>query len=128
MKAEAVLLVGCDKETREYLIEFFKEVGYGSFVWANTAEEGEKLLITSSVSFRLAVTEVLLPGKKSGAEFAKWIAEAQPNKMVVVLIKKQEKGAIAVLEKVFSKLQNVAIVGKPFSQNEIVEAISIKLF
>lgn len=110
-----VLLVEDNPEVAEVTRDLLNDVGYQSF-WASDVLAALRMLREHKVD--IVLTDIVMPGGKSGVDLARWIRSTHGGKLPVILATGySERTADASAE-------GFVILRKPYTRNDLADALS----
>lgn len=109
-----VLIVDDDHLVRKQVARVLKSLNI-SFIEANTGEEGMELL---KLHPKLVITDLVMPGKRTGAEIVEACKRASPTIPVILM-----SGFAADPRWKFASTEATTTLSKPFSRKALVAAI-----
>jgi CheY-like chemotaxis protein len=115
---EIVLLLEDDQDVRELAIDQLEDLGYQVLAAADASEAD--VLLAENPGFDLLLTDVLLPGGRSGPDFAASARHHHPELKVLLM---SGYSATALLEHSGSLSRDTPLLRKPFEKAILAKAV-----
>ncbi|MCK5923485.1 MAG: response regulator, partial [Methylococcales bacterium] len=109
-----ILLVEDEPDVRDYIARALKRLGYKTTV-RNSGDEAIALL-KKQPHFDLVLTDIVMPGKVSGIELARYITDHQPKTRVLYMT--------GYSDKLNAEIDTNNLIRKPFSTTGLASKVS----